>query len=45
MRVEAEIVDWYIKVMEDGHDTKRLIKDFYAEKEKNQKLTKDLEDL
>ena len=40
LKQETEIVDWYIKVVEDGLDTKQLMQDYYAEKERSDHLEK-----
>ena len=35
---EMEIVSWYTKVMEDGLDTKEIVKEYYALKEEHSQL-------
>jgi hypothetical protein len=35
---ELEIVNWYIRVMEDGLDTKELIKKYYNLQQKTERL-------
>lgn len=32
-QLDLEIVDWYIKVLENGYDTKNILKDFLQAKE------------
>ena len=40
MESECQVVDWYLAIMEDGKDTKKLVKDYAELKGKltNEKL-------
>ena len=39
------LIDWYVEVIEGGHDTKQVIKDLAMEKKRTAELTQTLEDV
>ena len=40
---QMEVVNWYIKVMEDGRDTKTIMKDYLKQKKIIEKLKTTIE--